>query len=192
MLNNQECFLDEPAWTVVLQSVTTTDPLIPEWSPPVISLIMILVTIPRLFKDFTFAICHCLDPQLAIIKELIARAQKLRMSLQSWHKKYIELKGPSDGVSYTVVVMYYLCSIYSDRLNTSIFWGTATDISEIENEAQKFSKIIVSLSNQEEAYTSLQSSLLLAQKLPIAEATIRTSLDWRMQLSYGISKALCS
>lgn len=55
----------------------------------------------------------------------------------------------------------------------------------MEEECQWFASIIVSLHNREESYSNRQGSLLLAQKLPIAEATIESGHAWKMQLSLG-------
>lgn len=55
----------------------------------------------------------------------------------------------------------------------------------MEEECQWFASIIVSLHHREESYSNRQGSLLLAQKLPIAEATIESGHAWKMQLSLG-------
>ncbi|KKO98289.1 hypothetical protein THAR02_09612 [Trichoderma harzianum] len=58
-------------------------------------------------------------------------------------------------------------------------------IYDMEEECQWFASIIVSLHHREESYSNRQGSLLLAQKLPIAEATIESGHAWKMQLSLG-------
>ncbi|KAH8819431.1 hypothetical protein F5884DRAFT_892477 [Xylogone sp. PMI_703] len=183
ILNNQSCFLDQPAWEAVFQSIITDDPLVPERSSKAISLVKILVSIPTLFKDLTDAICRYPDLPLTTLVELMSRAQNLQSSLQKWSASYAGLNSTLDNGNYKIVVMFYLCTIYSNRLNTCIHYRMRIpDTIEMEEESQQFANIIVSLNSQKEAYYSLQSSLLLAQKLPIAEATIETGDDWREQL----------
>jgi hypothetical protein len=157
-----------------------------------VSLIIILVDIPRLFRDFTKALCYSPEPPLPTMRDLISRAQNIRFSLKTWYSAHI---GPGDPPTdilslgdgyYKLLVMFYLCSIYSNRLNTCVFWtGTGTsDIDEIEEESQQFAKTIVAFC-KDEAHFNLQSSLILAQKLPIAEATIETAEDWKRHLGVG-------
>ncbi|KAL6805119.1 hypothetical protein J3E68DRAFT_387676 [Trichoderma sp. SZMC 28012] len=191
ILNNEACFLEHPAWRAVLQSIITDDPLVPERSTMVISMVSIFVTIPTLFKDFTDVICHNPNQPLKPITELISRAQKLRASLQNWYSTYIQPSGmsvnnpPFGNMYYDALIIYYICMIYSDRLNTCIHLQETPGIYEMEAECQWFASIIVSLHNREESYSNRQGSLLLAQKLPIAEATIESGHAWKMQLSLG-------
>lgn len=151
-----------------------------------ISLIILLIPIPGLFKDFTKAICNHPDPPFLTVIELISRAQNLRLALKNWYSSHI---GPDDipiigtGLGdgyYKLLVLFYLCSIYSNRLNTCIHWTGTSDIEEMEEESQRFAKTIVSFCKGE-AYSNLQSSLILAQKLPIAEATIKSGEEWKQQ-----------
>jgi hypothetical protein len=160
----------------------------------VISLLIILVSIPRLFSDFTKAICRYPDPPLTTMMELMSQARRVRLSLQNWYFSHIgpddtPISGPvfCDGY-YKILVLFYICSIYSNRLITCIYWRGTPDIMEMEEESQRFANIIASL-YKEEAYSNLQSSLLLAQKLPIAEATIESGDDWKKQLGLGSSQS---
>lgn len=154
------------------------------------SLIMLLIPIPRLFKDFTEAICNHPDPPLSSMMELISRARSHRLGLKKWYSSYI---GPDDAPIvgtdlgdgyYKLLVLFYLCSIYSNRLNTCIHWIGAPDTENMEEESLRFAKTIVSLCKGP-GYSSLQSSLILAQKLPIAEATIESSEEWKRQWRSG-------
>ncbi|KAL7933844.1 hypothetical protein V8C35DRAFT_302573 [Trichoderma chlorosporum] len=194
ILNNEACFLEHPAWKAVLRSIITNDPLVPERSTTVISIVSIFVTIPTLFKDFTSVICHDPDPPLIVITRLVARAQKLRASLRNWYSTYIEPSGtpannPAFGnMYYDALIMYYICMIYSNRLNTSICLQDTPGIYKLEEECQWFANIIISLHHREESFSNRQGSLLLAQKLPIAEATIESGGAWKMQLSLGYNQ----
>jgi hypothetical protein len=153
----------------------------------VISLLIILISIPGLFRDITAAICDSPDPPAAVLTELISRARQIRLSLKKWYSSYITLNnglinGPTlcDGY-YKIIVLFYISSIYSNRLITCIYLMGTSDALEMEEESQRFAKIVVSL-HREDAYANLQSSMLLAQKLPIAEAIINSGDDWRKQM----------
>lgn len=151
-----------------------------------ISLIVLLVRIPRLFRDLTTVICTPATPSLLTATEFIPRARKLRADLKTWYRTYI---GPDetpivgsdprlgDGF-YKVLLMFYLCSIYSNRTISSFYWKGTSDIDEIEEETQRFARTIVSFCEGE---SDFQSSLILAQKLPIAEATLDNSEQWKQE-----------
>ncbi|KAL6899917.1 hypothetical protein GGI43DRAFT_53705 [Trichoderma evansii] len=193
ILNNEICFLDNPAWKAVILSIITDDPLMPERSTMVISIVLIFVTIPILFKGFTDAICYNPDQPFQVITELISGAQKLRASLQDWYHTYIKPSetliddSASGNMYYDALIIYYICTIYSSRLNTCIHLQGTPGIFKMEEECQSFSRIIVSLHQRGETSSNRLQSLLLAQKLPIAEATIESGDAWKTQLSLGYS-----
>jgi len=120
--------------------------------------------------------------------QLISRARNLRLTLKTWYSSHIGigaipiLAAGHDGIYCKILIAFYLCAIYSNRLNTCIHWtGTETSaIEEMEKETQRFAKAIVTLC-EVEAYSALKNSLLSAQKLPIAEATIKTTEEWKQQ-----------
>jgi hypothetical protein len=151
-----------------------------------VSLLNILISIPRLFREVTEAIC--LDPvvQLTTSMDLISRTQRVRLALQAWYFDYIG-PPPNGGPkfskeNYKIMILFYITSIYANRMSTCIYWNGTPGIKELEEETQRFAHIIVSL-YKEEAYRELQSCLLLAQKLPIAEATIQIGDEWMEQLN---------
>lgn len=159
----------------------------------VISIMLIFVTIPTLFKGFTDVICHNPDRSLQVITELTSRAHKLRSSLQNWYHTYIQPSGtpiddpPYGSMYYNALVIYYICMIYSSRLSTCIHSQDKSTVYKLEDECQRFAKIIVSLDQRGRSSSNRQGSLLLAQKLPIAEATIESGDAWKAQLSIGYS-----
>ncbi len=55
---------------------------------------------------------------------------------------------------------------------------------EMEEESQRFANTILSFCRGE-VDSNLQSSLILAQKLPIAEATIESGEEWKQQWKYS-------
>lgn len=157
----------------------------------VISIVSIFVTIPTLFKEFTDVICHNPDQPLQVITGLISRAKKLRVSLQDWYHSYIQPIGTLINDStygnmyYDALIIYYICMIYSSRLNTCIHLQGTPGIHQMEDECQWFARIIISSHQRGGSSSNRQGSLLLAQKLPIAEATIESGDAWKTQLSFG-------
>jgi hypothetical protein len=192
ILNNQSCFLEEHVWRGVLQSIVIDNPLVPERSKMFMSLFTHLIAIPRLFKDLTMVICHNHDPQHRVIVDLISRAQRIRISLHTWYADYISAtvngRPLISDQNYKILVLYYITSIYSNRLNTCVHWKGTPGMVEMEAESQQFAGMVVSL-YKEEAYRELRSCLLLAQKLPIAEATIQTGAEWSGELTASKSPA---
>jgi hypothetical protein len=162
-----------------------------------ISLLTLLISIPRLFRDITTATCHAAPGSAAdAIAKLVFRARELRSSLQTWHSRNF---GPgnrriSDDLVFCpnysrILVLYYICTIYCNRLNTSIYRaGEMPEILKMEEESQRCASSIVSLHKEEEAYCRLQSSLLLVQKLPLAEAVISSAKEWKERLTTDMTR----
>lgn len=193
VLNNQSCFLEQPAWTEVVRSIIIDNPLVPERSEMVVALLIILISIPRLFRDVTNVIFSPVKPHFTTVAEVVRRARKVRSSLQAWYAVNIGTDESPDGGPVfcdghsRVLVLFYICSIYSNRLNTCLFWTGTPYIEEIEGETQRYADNILALERQE-AYSNLQGSLLLAQKIPMAKATIETGQEWRRILRCGNGK----
>jgi hypothetical protein len=163
--------------------VITDNPLEPERSPMVNSLLTILISIPGLFKDFTDVICIVSRKPPTAMIELIARARQIRSSLRNWKCTHIGPdETPINGTVFCegyqkILVLYYICSIFLNRLNTCIFSTGESDIEEMEDESQRFAQNIVFY--KEAAYQKLPSSLLLSQNVAIAEATIKSDHEWK-------------
>jgi hypothetical protein len=185
---------------MVLQSIVTENAPEPERSALVISMILILVKVPRLFRDITHTLCAKPDALHADLQQIIRRARDLRLSLQVWHSTYIEpmaihkdkVVDMSDGYC-KIILLFYITSIYVNRLSTCIYSGEARDMDglsaeELEDQAQEFAQSIISIAKGK-AYLSMQSALLLAQKVPIAEATIGSGDQWKRELFLGRGKS---
>ncbi|KAF2663801.1 hypothetical protein BT63DRAFT_430066 [Microthyrium microscopicum] len=189
ILNNEKLFLDDPIWRTVLLSVVTDNPLEPERSTMVNAIVSILIAVPGLFKDITHAICNDDQQPLTTTLELVSRARKSKAALRQWYRTYFGLYVHPTNVhsvndnTFKLMVLYYICTIYVNRLSTCIFWTDEADIEELEEETQRCAKFIVTIS-KEEAYQKLPSSLLLAQKVPIAEAAVRSADEWRGDWSF--------
>jgi len=154
------------------------------------ALLVILVSIPRLFRDFTNAICHRLNASLQSMLDLMSRAQKLRKTLQEWYTNYIEAGASSNSNSilcngyFKIKVLFYICSIYSNRFNTCIYWTGTPGIVDLEGETQSFAERIMAL-HSSDVHLDLQSALLVAQKIPIAEAIVASREDWKQEMDLG-------
>jgi hypothetical protein len=151
------------------------------------SLLSILVFVPGLFRDITKAICHSPSPSVAALTALISRAQKIRTSLKAWYKHHISAS--PDGTilpcGYNrIIVLFSISSIYSNRLNTCICLAGTLKAEDLEEETQLFASNILAL-YKEEAHKDIQSSLLLAQKVPIAESAIESGKEWKRGFERG-------
>lgn len=62
------------------------------------------------------------------------------------------------------------------------------EVLKMEEESQGCARSIVSLHKTEEAYFKLQSSLLLVQKLPLAEAVINSAKEWKQRLTIDMTR----
>lgn len=152
----------------------------------VVSILLILITIPRLFREITEVINSPVKPQFATVTALISRTRHLRRSLEDWYSSNV---GPDQEPKKRlcngfpkILVLFYVCSIYANRLNTCLYWTGTPYIADAEEETQRYANILLDLERQE-AYTNLQGALLLAQKVPMAKATITTGQEWKTMLS---------
>jgi hypothetical protein len=114
----------------------------------------------------------------------------MRSSLREWYLQNIapllkdnaaDESGLCDGYC-KITVLFNISSIYSNRLNTCMYWRGTSGMEDIEKETQRFARNIIS-KYEEETDTGFRRSLLLAQKLPVAEATIQSGDEWKKQLS---------
>ncbi|OCL09252.1 hypothetical protein AOQ84DRAFT_272020, partial [Glonium stellatum] len=88
IVNNKECFLEQPSWKQTMRSMIIENGAAPERSAMVISLLIHMTLIPRLFRDVTEAICNRTSSSTVGADELKCRASRLRASLQCWRWDY--------------------------------------------------------------------------------------------------------
>ena len=165
----------------------TENPLIPERSETVISLIIHTAAVPRLFRDVTSLILDTQPEEVSTVtvEELQARAQELRGALDAWHASNwgsalhpIIGAPPADGRCDTLV-RYYAASMLCSRLVAAISWSNRQLVNEQEDEAQRMAQKLVSCWQREKSYSNLQGAMYMGQKVRWAEATIGTHDDWR-------------
>ena len=170
----------------------------PQKSSKAILLIMLLISIPRLFRERTRVICYDRqDVGSAAIRKSISDARQLRSSLQEWYKRFV-----SDKTAFTLhsnlysrpqlsrqLVLYYVCTIYCNRLNTCTYcWEDLAEALKMEEESQLCASYIVSLNKEQLVHSKLQASLLLVQKLPLAEAVVASAEEWRDRMISGAQR----
>jgi hypothetical protein len=102
-------------------------------------------------------------------------ARQLRVYLQRWRLDHYDLAIQTDGYC-KVLVLFYYCSIISNRLLTAISWSE-TQAVELEEESQQFAHGMQTL-HREAAYSNVQGALFLQQKVRVADATIATAKEW--------------
>lgn len=185
LLNNERCFLEQPAWKDVLRSVTTPDaPLISDRSSIVVELMVLKCNIPGLCVDVTNMICHQADPDPSFIIEIACRIHQLRVDLLKWHGQYENILRNAPAIlpgtaefdrRCKVFATYLSCMIISSRLLGSI---SPTERSELEEETQVLTGQMLAL-ELEVKNASLQTYLFMAQTLGVSHATIKTSELWR-------------
>jgi hypothetical protein len=64
-------------------------------------------------------------------------------------------------------------------------WDELAEVLNMELESQLCASYIVSLDKEQLAHSGLQASLLLVQKLPLAEAVIISAEEWRDKMTKG-------
>jgi hypothetical protein len=195
ILNNQNCFLEEPEWIAVLRSIFEEHVTPPATSPTGVSLMALLISIPRLFREMTMLICCDRQGQgSAAVDKAISRARHLQASLREWSEYFMPTKTafimgvdlPSHPELSRQLIQYYVCTIYCNRLNTCMYhpWEMM-EVLRMEEESQLCASHIVSLNTEQLVHSGLQASLLLIQKLPLAEAVVTSADEWRDSIIRG-------
>lgn len=185
LLQNERCFLEQPAWKNVLRSVAhPSAPLLGDRSPIVVSLMVLKCNIPGLCVDVTNIICHQPDPDPSFIIEIACKIHALRVDLLKWHDQYTALLSTSPPIlpgtaefdrKCKVFATYLSCMIISSRLLGAI---SPTERSELEEETMVLTGQMLDL-EVEVKNASLQTYLFMAQTLGVSHATINTSDLWR-------------
>ena len=80
LLNNERCFLEQPAWKAVMRSAIMDDVLIADRSDIVIELMILKSNIPGFFVDVT-KIMLSPNPDRARISSIALKIHQLRVDL---------------------------------------------------------------------------------------------------------------
>lgn len=190
-MNNEACFLEQPAWTSLLRSAVQRMCYFKSCEMS-LSLCQFTACIPRLFMHVTAAVSSEACPDPLVLAELQSRARRLRNDSLSWQQKYLDFnldlihKG-SQNIGYcNIAVMFLFYRILINRLLTAVLWSKATEATELESETFDFANKLRSLIiHAAPLFSHLRGALLMGQKLCLADATISTSQDWRLATATG-------
>jgi hypothetical protein len=183
ILRNESSFLDQPSWKQLLRSMTLEVSHVPERSKAVISLTILMTTVPRLFHDVTEVVCQQKPADAVTLNDLLVRAQDLNSRLRLWYLSYFdknvefEIQNPLTDGYCKIVVFFCYCAIFSNRLLIAIARSDNAFIKEIENESRHFSACLLRF-RKLPAFSNIQGALFVVRKCCLAEATLHTSAEW--------------
>jgi hypothetical protein len=186
LLNNERCFLAQPAWQAVFQSLIVPGPSeISDRSETVVSLLIIKSRVSALFADITAAVCspHAYDSSQA--NHIVSQASALRSDLLQWRSSYehllVQTPIPCIGtVEYNkrceIISTYISCSMLANRLLTAISFNSCKS-AELEGETQLLAAQMLALESQVKDVCP-HTRLFLAQAVFVAKATMATAGEW--------------
>jgi len=179
LLNNETCFLEEPAWTEIFKSAIVPGETFADRSSLNIELMMIKCRVPSLAKRTN----HAVVTQTAISSEclanLIADIRTLRSSVMSWRRKFNialiskEDCSPYDTLDYAKRYEVFGLSLVVNIMTTRLLLclepnGRAYLEEEVHN-------LALELKDTQRLITdNRRAALFLAQKAKFADAAIAT------------------
>jgi hypothetical protein len=186
LLNNEKCFLAQPDWQAVFQSlIVPNQEEISDRSHTVVSLLILKSRVSALFADITDPVCHPEAYNTAQLVSLIAQASALRTDLLQWRSTYehlltytpVPLVGSIEYIKRCEIMSTYIsCSIISNRLLTAVSFRSG-ESAGLEAETQVMAHQTLELEGQVKD-VCLHMRLFLAQTVFVAKATIATADDW--------------
>jgi hypothetical protein len=186
LLNNEKCFLAQPAWRAVFQSLVVPGPLeLSDRSETAVSLLILKSRVSALFADVTLPVCNPNDYEPMQLNLLVSQASALRADLLLWRSNYEHLLAytPVPCVSIQeydkrceIMSTYISCSMISNRLLIAVSFGSAGSAS-LEEETQLLAAHMLELEMQVKDVCP-HMKLFLAQTVFVAKATIATAGDW--------------
>src|SRR5277367_283871 len=145
LLNNEKCFLAQPAWQAVFQSLIVPGPSeISDRSETVVSLLILKSRVSALFAEITAPVCNPQAYDSSQLSLLVSQASALRADLLQWRSSYEHLLAhtpiPCVGtVQYNkrceLISTYISCSMISNRLLVAISFGSSESV-RLEQETQ--------------------------------------------------------
>ena len=199
--NKSPCFLEQPAWQIVLESTVLESSTFSSCSDIVISLWKRIVPIPSLFNGVQDAICGPLEASTKSVGELLSRALRLRQQLLDWRQlydrmlastflKYHSLEISEDGVgSDKRFEILGVCLATQIVLNRAIV-AMNPDMAEfMEYEAQQLAEQILEI-EKEACKVNPRAAVFMTFKLVIANATLSTKESWLIQSVRGSANNL--
>lgn len=185
MLNNDKCFLEHDCWHNVFKSVVSDTRTLSYSSSIIVSLWITISPIPSLFKDVQNAVCMSKDADLGNIRNLLLRARDIRALLSewrhqfdSWFSSYSSSVQLEEGTEYETLGIFMANTIMLNRMSTSLDIRAG---SELEDEAQSLARTILEIQRRANV-TNPRTSLFMAFKAVVAEATIGTKNEWQQAM----------
>ena len=185
MLNNDKCFLEHDVWHNVFRSVVSGTRTLSYSSSIIVSLWITISPIPSLFKEVQNAVYMSKDTDARNITNLLARARNIRALLSEWRHQFdkwfssysssVQLE---EGTEHETLGIFMANTIMLNRMSTSL------DIrggSELEDEAQSLAREILEIQRRANV-TNPRTSLFMAFKAVVAEATIGTQNEWQQAM----------
>src|SRR5438045_7091741 len=91
LLNNEPCFLNEPQWKAVLESLIVNDSFLSGRSETFLSLLILKSRIPHVFHHVTKFVSAQASYAPSQLERLISSARNLRTDLLQWRSDYQSL-----------------------------------------------------------------------------------------------------
>jgi hypothetical protein len=186
LLNNEKCFLAQPAWQAVFQSIVVPGPSeISDCSETVVSLLVLKSRVSALFADITTPVCNPHAQDSSQLNLLVPQASALHADLLQWRSSYEHLlaytTAPCVGaIEYNkrceIMSTYVSCSMIINRLLTAICLNSPKSTG-LEDETQLLAAQMLELERQVKDVCP-HTKLFLAQTVLVAKATIATAGDW--------------
>lgn len=186
LLNNERCFLAQPIWQAVFQSlIVPGQEEITDRSQTVVFLLILKCRVSALFADITDPVCHPEAYNPSQLDSLVSQASSLRTDLLQWRSNYehllVHTRIPCVGsLEYNkrceIMSTYMSCSMISNRLLTAVSF-LASKSRELEAETQLMAHQTLELEQQVKDVCP-HTRLFLAQTVFVAKATLATAEDW--------------
>jgi hypothetical protein len=193
LLNNEKCFLTQPAWQAVFHSLIAPGPSeISDRSKTVMSLLILKSRVSTLFADITAPVCNPHSHDSSQLNLLVSQASALRADLLQWRSTYEHLLAyslvPCVGTMESnkrceILSIYASCSMISNRLLVAVSFGSA-ESAGLEVETQHLAAQMLELEMQVKDVCP-HTKLFLAQTVFVAKATIATAGEWAMSSNWG-------
>lgn len=187
LLNNERCFLEQPPWQQVFQSLIVHHGFqISDQSEITVSLIMLKAFIPGFFVDITDIICvdPSPSPSSSYVLDVAERLRQQRSNLLKWKLRYEGIllqypdmrPGSTEYDSHCKVYATYLsCIMISSRLLAAISGAERPGLEEM---AQGLADEMIEMDLRVQS-ASEQTCLFMAQTRGVAGSIKHTAADWK-------------
>ncbi|KAI8625035.1 hypothetical protein F5Y19DRAFT_467417 [Xylariaceae sp. FL1651] len=183
--SNEPCYLEEDSWQHTFQGFIIKSNSISSRSPLAISLLCIMVKLPRLVRDVYSVVRRPESSKRRDIAQLRKRLREYRGDLLRWHTEYDSttltmpiqdgIQAPSEDVRSELLGTCYGLIVTCSRLISAI---TVELLDFLEDEAVAYSIQMVKLESDISSVNKW-ASFYICQKIVVARATLATTNAWR-------------